>query len=147
MATAMSAVTVSLAGCGTTQAQSVKANAGVVTVTLWESHSPGAPAGEAMAALVTKFNNTHHSIHVQLTVTKASHKALGALAVGDAPVLAEISHYDGNFLSAHALESWNPYIGNEISSNLKQSMYAAIWHNGEIQGQHYRLNLRAVGHD
>ncbi len=96
-----------------------------------------------MTALVNKFNSTHHSIHVALTVTKASHKALGALAAGDAPVLAEISHYDGNFLAAHALESWNPYIGHEISLSVKQSIYPAVWHNGEVKGQHYRLQASA----
>ena len=136
------AAAVTLAGCGSTQAQSVKAS-GVQTVTLWESHTSSTPAGKTMTALVNKFNSTHHTIHIDLVVTKASHKALGALAAGDAPVLAEISHYDGNFLSAHALESWNPYIGHEISSSLKQSMYPAVWHNGEVNGQHYRLQADA----
>ncbi|PSR31148.1 MAG: hypothetical protein C7B43_03360 [Sulfobacillus benefaciens] len=142
-AAATTAAALTLAGCGSTQAQGVKSSSGVETVTLWESHPSQTPAGKTMSALVNKFNSTHHSIHVDLVVTKASHKALGALAAGDAPVLAEISHYDGNFLAAHALESWNPYMGHEISSSLKQSMYPAVWHNGEVNGQHYRLQADA----
>ena len=103
--------TLILAGCGTASAGAAT-NPGTThqTITLWESHSAGGPPGLAVAALVKQFNATHPDIHVALTVTKASHKALGALAAGDAPVAAWISHYDGQFLSAHALVDLNSLI-------------------------------------
>ena len=89
---------VDLAGCGVVQAQGKTSTSSspAQVVTLWESHSPVLPAGKSMQALVDQFNRTHNRIHIALTVTKASRQALAALPVGNAPVLAEISHYDGN---------------------------------------------------
>ena len=136
---------VNLAGCGVVQSQgktSVSSSHAQV-VTLWESHSPALPAGKSMQALVDQFNRTHQKIHVDLTVTKASRKALAALPVGNAPVLAEISHYDGNYIKAHVVKSWNPYIGHGLSLSVTQSLYHDIWHNGEVNGQHYRLEADA----
>ncbi len=129
-----------LAGCG---AGVAKANTQTqkTTVTLWESHSSGGPAGATIATLVKKFNHTHPNIVIDLTVTKATHKALGALAAGDAPTIAWISHYDGNFLSAHALVSWNPYMHSAkgMSAAEAQSIYPVVLHNGQVGSQHYRV--------
>jgi ABC-type glycerol-3-phosphate transport system substrate-binding protein len=126
-----------LVGCGVVQAQGKTSTSSlpVQVVTLWESHSPALPAGKSMQALVDQFNRTHHRIHVDLTVTKASRKALAALPVGNAPVLAEISHYDGNYIKAHAVKSLNPYIGHGLSLSVTQSIYPDIWHNGEVNGR------------
>ncbi|MDA8397071.1 MAG: hypothetical protein M0Z29_04340, partial [Actinomycetota bacterium] len=78
-------------------------------ITLWESHN-GGPVGAAMSALVAKFNASHKSVQVTLVVTKASSKLPAAVAAGNPPVLAEISHYDGVLVKGLALQSWNPYI-------------------------------------
>lgn len=149
------AAAVVLAGCGTTPAApsapasagttAPSSGAGVQNVTLWESHSAGGPPGKAVAALVQEFNRTHPDIRVILTVTKASHKALPALAAGDAPVIAAISHYDGNFLSAHALVSWNSFLGgpNGMPQSERKAIFPVMWHNGEVGGQHYRLEMDA----
>ena len=111
------------------------------TISLWESHSSGGPPGLAVAALVKQFNSTHPHIKVALTVTKASHKALGALAAGDAPVVAWISHYDGNFLSAHALVSWNSWLKGPhgLTATERKAIFPVVWRNGEVHGQHYRI--------
>ncbi len=132
---------VTLAGCGTASAQA-KSAAAVQDITLWESHSSGGPAGQTMTSLVKQFNASHHTVHVQLVVTKASHKALGALAAGDAPVLAEISHYDGNFLTAHALVSWNSLLST-VPASETSAVFPVVWHNGEVNGQHYRIEADA----
>ncbi len=134
-----------LAGCGSVSASTQPAPAASQTISLWESHSAGGPPGLAVAALVKQFNQTHPHIHVVLTVTKASHKALGALAAGDAPVVAWISHYDGNFLSAHALVSWNSLINgpNGMPASEQAGVFPVAWHNGEVNGQHYRLEADA----
>jgi sn-glycerol 3-phosphate transport system substrate-binding protein len=138
--------TLILAGCGTASAVAAT-NPGTThqTITLWESHSAGGPPGLAVAALVKQFNATHPDIQVALTVTKASHKALGALAAGDAPVAAWISHYDGQFLSAHALIDLNSLINGPsgLTAAERTSVFPVVWHNGEVNGQHYRLEVDA----
>ncbi len=105
----------------------------VTQITLWESHN-GGPVADSEAYLVKWFNRTHPNIHVTIDVTKASKKALGALAAGDPPVLAEISHYDGSFLNAKALVSLNPYLKGQ-----KSNFFHSVWVNGEVHGQHYRI--------
>ncbi len=113
-----------------------------VDVSFWQSHSPSRPPGHALTYLIREFNRTHKTIHVDMTVTKASHKALGALAVGDAPVMAWISHYDGNFLAAHALISWNKYFRLIPAAEI-HSIFPSVWQNGEVNGQHYRIQANA----
>ena len=113
-----------------------------VDISFWQSHSPSRPPGHALTYLIREFNQTHKHIHVNMTVTKASHKALGALAVGDAPVMAWISHYDGNFLAANALISWNKYF-KLIPATDRNSIFPSVWQNGEVNGQHYRIQANA----
>lgn len=109
----------------------------VTHVVLWESHN-GGPVGAAMTALVDRFDATHHSVQVALSVTKASKKLVAAVAAGNAPVLAEISHYDGALVKGHALVSWNSFMKG--SSTVSRASFApAVWANGEVGGQHYRL--------
>ncbi len=109
----------------------------VTTVSLWESHN-GGPVGDAVSALVAKFNASHPSVQVDVTVTKASKKLLAATAAGDPPVLAEISHYDGQYVKAHALLSWNTFLtGSSVVD--KAEVLPAVWKNGDVNGQHYRL--------
>ncbi len=109
----------------------------VQQVTLWESHN-GGPVADSMTYLVNWFNRTHPGIHVTIDVTKASTKALGALAAGNPPVLAEISHYDGSFLNAHALLSLNPYVMGKGGLS-EGATYPSVWTNGEVGSQHYRI--------
>ena len=109
----------------------------VTTVSLWESHN-GGPVGDAVSALVAKFNASHPSVQVDVTVTKASKKLLAATAAGDPPVLAEISHYDGIYVKAGALVSWNAFIAHSSVVNA-HNMLPAVWTNGLVGGQHYRL--------
>lgn len=112
------------------------------TISFWESHSASNPPGMALGHLIQQFNHTHRLVKVNLTITKASHKALGALAAGDAPVVAWISHYDGNFLNAHALQPWNPYL-KTVPVAEKRSFYPVVWGNGIIGQQHYRIQADA----
>ncbi|MDA8294965.1 MAG: extracellular solute-binding protein [Actinomycetota bacterium] len=110
---------------------------GAVDIQLWESHN-GGPVGGAMTTLVNKFNATQKNAKVTIVVTKASSKLEAALAAGDAPVLAEISHYDGVFVKAGALVSWNPFMRNSTVVT-KKNLLPTVWANGVVKGQHYRL--------
>jgi len=113
------------------------ASAPVQQLSLWESHN-GGPVESSEVYLVNWFNRTHPSIHVTIVNTKASTKALAALAAGNPPILAEISHYDGSFLNAHALLSLNSYVLGKGGLSQNQ-FYPGVWANGEVGGQHYRL--------
>ncbi|MHB8331252.1 MAG: extracellular solute-binding protein [Candidatus Dormibacteria bacterium] len=138
-AAVVAALGVVLAACGST-AGARPTGSGVVSVTLWESHLAG-PVGDAVSALVKQFNGAHHNVHLSLDVTSASTKALGAFEAGHPPLLAEISHYDNAFVSAHALLSLNSFMFG--SSGLTQQQWAqydpVFLSNGEVGGQHYRL--------
>lgn len=142
----IAAALVAAAGLGVSALPAASAAAASpVVVTLWESHSPGGPPGQSMAHLVNLFNKTHPDIRVELTVTKASHRLLGAFAVGDAPVLAEVSHYDQAFITAHAIVSWNPYLTgpNGMPKAEWNAIFPVVKTNGEVNGQHYRLQANA----
>ncbi len=146
IASGLLSVTAAACGTSTPSTTSSASVAQPIQVSFWESHSSGGPPGEAVSALINEFNRTHKSIHINLTVTKASTKALAALAAGDAPVLALISHYDGAFLNAHALVSWNSLLlsGPQAMSASEQASFpASVWQNGEIGGQHYRIEADA----
>lgn len=133
-----------IAGCGASPAATGPSTSahGIHQVVLWESHA-GGPVANTEAALVSQFNKSHPKIHVSINVTKASTKALAALTAGNPPLLAEISHYDGNFLAAHALKSFNPYIhgANGLSPTQIKDIYPGIWSNGAVNGQHYRIEI------
>ena len=111
--------------------------AGATTIQLWESHN-GGPVGGAMTTLVDKFNASHKKVQVSIVVTKASTKLLAAIPAGNAPVLAEISHYDGAFVHGGALVSWNSFMAHSKVVSAK-NMLPVVWQNGEVKGQHYRL--------
>lgn len=112
-------------------------HAGRIDIALWESHN-GGPVGDAMTALVDRFDASQRGVHVSIVVTKASTKLLAALAAGNPPVLAEISHYDGQYVKAGGLVSWNRFM--KANPVVKQSnMLPVAWANGEVKGQHYRL--------
>ena len=128
------------AAATTAQATPVRGPTGAaspIAVQLWESHN-GGPVGGAMTALVGKFDASHPGVKVTIVVTKASTKLRAALPAGDAPVLAEISHYDGIYVKAGALVSWNSFLRDSSVVNAK-NMLPAVWENGEVRGQHYRL--------
>ncbi len=129
-----------LAACGSAAHSATAASRtgrAPVAVSLWESHN-GGPVGAAMTALVDRFDASHPSVHVTIVVTKASKKLLAAIPSGTAPVLAEISHYDGQLVKAGALVSWNPFM--QGSATVSSGNFApAVWKNGEVNGQHYRL--------
>jgi sn-glycerol 3-phosphate transport system substrate-binding protein len=108
-----------------------------IAIQLWESHN-GGPVGGAMSALVNKFNATHSGVKVTIVVTKASKKLQAAIPAGNAPVLAEISHYDGIYVKAGALVSWNHFMAHSSVVNA-HTMLPAVWKNGLVHGQHYRL--------
>ena len=128
-----------LAACGSTSGAKTTSS-GVVDVTLWESHLAG-PVGDAVSALVQKFNSSQHGVHLGLDVTSASTKALGAFEAGHPPLLAEISHYDNSFVSAHALVSLNSFMygSNGLSREQWAQFDPVFLTNGEVGGQHYRL--------
>ena len=128
-----------MAACGSTAG--AKTTGGkVIHVTLWESHLAG-PVGDAVSALAQKFNATHTNVQLSLDVTSASTKALGAFEAGHPPLLAEISHYDNSFVSAHALLSLNSFMyGPNGLTKQQWAQYDPVFlSNGEVNGQHYRL--------
>ncbi len=146
--TTVAAASLLLAACGSTAAKPAASAAHQpVQISFWESHSAGGPPGLAVQALVTQFDREYPKMRVDLTIAKASHKALGALAAGDAPVLAMISHYDGSFLNANALVPWNKILlGGKnpiMSAATEQSIFPVVLGNGEVNGQHYRLQADA----
>jgi multiple sugar transport system substrate-binding protein len=112
-----------------------------VSFQLWESHN-GGPVADAVSALVSKFDATHKNIHVSIVVTKASSKLPAAVAAGNPPVLAEISHYDGTLVKGLALQSWNSYMKNDPTFS-KSNLYPTVWSNGLVGTQHYRLMASA----
>ncbi len=114
---------------------------GPITFQLWESHN-GGPVGAAVTHLVDNFNATHKNVHVQVVVTKASSKLEAAIASGNAPVLAEISHYDGTFVKSGTLVSWNQFMKGSSLIN-GTNFYPGVWKNGDVGGQHYRLEVDA----
>ncbi len=134
------AMAVVASACGSSASASPSKSAApkrAVSIALWESHN-GGPVGAAVSHLINEFNATHKGVHVQVVVTKASSKLEAAIAAGNAPVLAEISHYDGTFVKSGTLVSWNKFFKG--SSTINQSnFYPGVWKNGEVSGQHYRL--------
>ncbi len=137
------AAAIILSACGNSSASASTATtkaattAAPVSFSLWESHN-GGPVGAAVTALVDKFNASHPNITVKVVVTKASSKLPAAIAAGNPPTLAEISHYDGTLVKGGALVSWNSYLKG--SSELTQSnVFPSVWTNGLVQGQHYRI--------
>ncbi len=131
-----------LAACGSSSSASTGSTTSAkksapVTVTLWESHN-GGPVGNEMTALQNSFNATHASVKVNIVVTKASSKLLAAIAAGDPPTLAEISHYDGKYVKSGALVSWNKYIAKS-SVVTQTNVVPPVWRNGEVGSIHYRL--------
>lgn len=135
-----------LAACGSSSSATASAkiptatkaaSATPVNIKLWESHN-GGPVGGAMTTLVNKFNSTHKSAHVTIVVTKASKKLEAAISAGNPPALAEISHYDGTLVKAGALIPWNSFMkGSSVVT--KSNLLPVVWKNGEVNGQHYRL--------
>ncbi len=139
---AVSASAVALAACGSSGAANTSSSSKVVSFSLWESHN-GGPVGGAMTTLVNEFNASHPSVHVSIVVTKASSKLPAAIAAGNPPVLAEISHYDGTLVKGLALQSWNPYL-KKSSVFTPGNVFPAVYGNGEVAGgQHYRLEADA----
>ena len=130
MIASMMAGTVALvAGFGGTSMAATK----TVSIQLWESHS-GGPVADAMTALVNRFDASHKNTEVKIYETKASAKALAAAASGNPPVLAEISHYIGQYLSANALAPWNTF----ITKSTKQTFYPGVLANSVVNGKLYR---------
>ncbi|MDA8197237.1 MAG: extracellular solute-binding protein [Actinomycetota bacterium] len=129
-----------LSACGSAAAApttTTSASNAPISFQLWESHN-GGPVGDAVTALVNMFDSSHPNIHVSIVVTKASSKLPAAVAAGDPPVLAEISHYDGTLVKGLALNSWNQYMKNDPTFS-QSNLYPSVWSNGLVGNQHYRL--------
>ena len=134
----LAASAVLLAACGSSASATTSASvAAPVSISLWESHN-GGPVGAAMTALVDKFNASQKGVQVNIVVTKASTKLEAAIAAGNPPALAEISHYDGTLLKAGALISWNSFLKSSSVVN-QANLLPVVWKNGEVNGQHYRF--------
>ncbi len=128
-----------LAACGSSSSTgaTTSAKSAPVDITLWESHN-GGPVGDEMTTMVNNFNANHRSVKVSIVVTKASTRLLAAIAAGDPPTLAEISHYDGKYVKSGALVPWNSYIAKS-SVVTQANMLPPVWRNGEVGASHYRL--------
>lgn len=142
----VSTATLLVAGCGTSNSATGTNTTGTsnnstqsssssspVKIQLWESHS-GGPVADTEQQLVDKFNATHSNIVVSLNVTHASSKALSAVTAGTPPVVAEISHYIGKFVSANALLPLNTF----VSSASSQSFWPGVSKNTTWGGKVYR---------
>lgn len=151
----LSAATIVMAGCGTANSNSTAGTASVgnpanetrsnttsgshavasstpVTIQLWESHSSG-PVAKTERALVNQFNAAHAHVKVNLNITHASTKALAAVTAGQPPVLAEISHYIGKYVSANALLDLH-----SLASTNPQTFWPGVEKNTTWGGKVYR---------
>lgn len=141
-----SAAAIALAACGSTAGTSNTAakSAAVQHISLWESHS-GGPVAATVTAMVDQFNKSHKGVQVSINVTKASTKALAAVAAGTPPLLVEISHYDGKFVQAHALVDLNKFIYGKdgLSASQRAAFWPSVWKNGMLGTRHYRLQVDA----
>ncbi len=123
-----------LAGCGTTAAaathNSPAHSNGKTIVTFWESHSAANQQGQALAQVVSKFNQSHPGIKVEVHVTPASAKALAAVQAGDPPVMAMIGHQPQyGYEQANALVNLKPFINgpNGFPSQQLHQIWPAVW--------------------
>ncbi|WDL96078.1 extracellular solute-binding protein [Alicyclobacillus sp. ALC3] len=120
-------------GNGNSAVQSGSAKSAPVSIQLWESHSSGVVANTEQS-LVNQFNASHSHVKVSLNVTHASTKALSAVAAGNPPVLAEISHYIGKYINANALLSLQPL----ASSSSQEVFWPGVTKNTTWGGKVYR---------
>ncbi|QQE80042.1 extracellular solute-binding protein [Alicyclobacillus sp. SO9] len=145
---AVSLATLVIAGCGTANTSSSGSStggakntsntasgstSGPIKIQLWESHSSG-PVANTEQKLVKKFNASHSKVDISLNITHASAKALAAVTAGHPPVLAEISHYIGKYVSAKALLPLNSF----LSTNSKETFWSGVQGNTMWNGKEYR---------
>ena len=108
----------------------------VIDLTLWESHSGATnPVAEAEAHIVSMFNSSQSNVHMKILETHASTKSLAAAEAGSPPVIAEISHYDGAFVSAGLIINQTPLMqakGSGFTPSQLASFYPSAIINGRI---------------
>jgi ABC-type glycerol-3-phosphate transport system substrate-binding protein len=106
-----------------------------VNLVLWESHTGSTnPVAVTEQEIVNKFNASQTGVHVSILETKASSKGLAAAQAGHPPVLAEISHYDGQFRDAGLILDQTSLLngpGGFTSAQLS-SFYPGVLANGRI---------------
>lgn len=141
------ALSLGLAGCGTTSAAASSPNAqGHVTdITYWSGHSSGA-LYKAVVAEVRQFNKTHPTIHVTFKPIGASHHGLAAFESGQAPNVGMVSGYIVPQLAqSGALVNLSPYIHGPKGLSTKQInqwFYPVIWQDTkETNGTQYIMPL------
>lgn len=107
-----------------------------IDLTLWESHSGSTnPVAEAEAHIVGMFNSSQSTTHVAILETHASTKALAAAEAGSPPVIAEISHYDGPFVTGGLIINQTPLMlakGSGFTPAQLRSFYPAAIINGRV---------------
>lgn len=117
---------------GSASASSGKA----IDLTIWESHSGATnPVAEAEAHIVAMFNRSQSKVHMSILETHASTKALAAAEAGSPPVIAEISHYDGAFVSGGLIINQTPLMqakGTGFTASQLASFYPSAIINGRI---------------
>lgn len=125
-----------IAAFGNAGAAAATGSGGVIDLTLWESHSGATnPVAEAEAHIVAMFNGSQHKVHVKILETHASTKALAAAEAGSPPVIAEISHYDGAFVSGGLIMNQTPLMqakGGGFTPSQLRSFYPSAIINGRI---------------
>lgn len=133
------------AGCSSSASSSASATASgsaaashVIDLTLWESHTGNTnPVAVTEQEIVSKFNASQHGVHVSILETSGTTKGLAAAQAGHPPVIAEVSHYDGQFRDAGLIIDQNSLISgsNGFSSAQLSSFYPGVLANGRIPQQ------------
>jgi ABC-type glycerol-3-phosphate transport system substrate-binding protein len=116
-------------------ASSAGASGQTVNLQLWESHSGSTnPVAVTEQEIVNKFNASQAGVHVSILETKASTKGLAAAQAGHPPVIAEISHYDGQFRNAGLITDQTSLMNGSggFTSSQLSSFYPGVLANGRI---------------
>lgn len=134
---AAAVIAAGVAGCGGASSSTAEnaASHGVVRLQLWESHEGATnPVAQTEQKVVNMFNRSQSKVQVKLLETAASEKALAAAQAGNPPVIAEVSHYDGQLRDAGLISPLNAMMSGAggFSHGELESFYPAVLSNGRI---------------
>lgn len=144
-------MTVAAASCGGgASARGTHAAGKTVAITLWESHSGSTnPVAVTEATIVRHFNASQHDVHVTILETSGTTKGLAAAQAGHPPVMAEISHYDGQFRRGGLVIDQNPLVSAGFTKSQLAGFFPGVLANGRVPqsvvhgkaapGKQYRL--------
>ncbi|MDA8282346.1 MAG: extracellular solute-binding protein [Actinomycetota bacterium] len=139
-------------GSGPTNGSGAATSHNTIDIVLWESHTGKTnPVAITEQNIVNKFNASQRGVHVSILETSGTTKGLAAAQAGNPPVLAEVSHYDGQFRRGGFIIDQNPLIYGPGGFTKAQvsSFFPGVIANGRIPqkiangqpapGKQYRL--------